>query len=228
MDQRPGWNPPPAPGSPELSSTEVVSSRPRRSRIGTGAAVAAVAIGALGIAGTAYAATASNSPAPTPNGTQGYDNRVPDGPGGMMGGQPGGPGGMMGDRDGDRGHGRGGMGFGMGLGQALHGSGVVAKQGGGYQTVDMQRGVVTAVSSDSITVKSEDGFSATYAVTAETLVNAQKDGIASVKVGDEVGVMAVENAGSKDAVQIMDRTQMKANHDKYAPAAPSPKPSQTA
>lgn len=216
MDQRPGWNPPPAQDSPGLSAPETVSSGPRRSRIGTGIAIAAVTIGALGIAGTAYAANASNSPSPAPSDSQGYGPRAGQ-PGGMMGGQPGGM-----KRDGDGRHGRG---MGLGLGQALHGSGVVAKEGGGYQTVDVQRGVVTAVSADSITVKSEDGFTATYVVTADTLVNAQKDGIASVKVGDEVGVHAVENAGKKDAVQIRDRTQMKANHDKYAPANPSATPS---
>ena len=120
-------------------------------------------------------------------------------------------------------HGRGGMGFGMGMG--IHGSFVTPKQGGGYQTVDMQRGTVTAVSKDSITVKSVDGFTATYVVTADTMVNAKRDGIASIEVGDEVGVMGVENAGKTTAVQIVDRTQIKDSKQKYAPAKPSAAPS---
>ena len=239
MDQqdRPGWNPPPAQDAPLLSAPETVGSATppgaRRSRIGTGVAVAAIAIGALGIAGTAYAANASDSPAPTPSGS--YGNRQGNGtaPNGTMPGAPNGQGGMMPGRgDGDGRHGRGGMGFGMGMG--IHGSFVTPKQGGGYQTVDMQRGTVTAVSKDSITVKSVDGFTATYVVTADTVVNAKRDGIASVKVGDEVGVMGIENAGKTTAVQIVDRTQLKDSKQKWAPPAPngngksaSPAPSQS-
>jgi hypothetical protein len=239
MDQqdRPGWNPPAMPD--EIAGSEPTASR--RSRVGTGVAVAAVAIGALGIAGTAYAASASTSPSPSPS-TPGYGGRA-DGqngmapPGGMPGyggpanGMPGrGPGGP-GDGDGD--HGMRGPGLGMGAG-AIHGSFVTPKQGGGYQTVDTQRGKVTAVSSTSISVKSEDGFTATYVVTADTLVNAKRDGIASIKVGDEVGVVGLENAGSTTAVQIVDRTQMGAGWKKLAPqrpgggAAPAPSPTSTA
>ncbi|HET7901716.1 MAG TPA: hypothetical protein VFL59_11060, partial [Candidatus Nanopelagicales bacterium] len=201
QQDRPGGNPPQAQDPVALSPTETVASSPRRSRIGTGVAVAAIAIGALGIAGTAYAANASNSPSPSaPSGSYGNESPGNGMPGpGMMPGSGTAPsgapqGGMRGD--GDRGH--GGMGFGMGMG--IHGSFVTPKPGGGYQTVDMQRGKVTAVSKDSITVKSEDGFSATYDVTADTIVNAQRDGIASVKVGDEVGVMGIENAGTSTAV----------------------------
>ena len=215
MDQqdRPGWNPPPAQDAPMLSAPETVASPTapgaRRSRLGTGVAVAAIAIGAVGIAGTAYAANASNSPSPSS------------------------PSGSYGNGDGGRGH---GMGPGMGMGMGIHGSFVTPKQGGGYQTVDMQRGTVTAVSKDSITVKSEDGFSATYVVTADTMVNAKRDGIASVKVGDQVGVMGIENAGKTTAVQIVDRTQLKDSRQKWAPpsgngngkASPAPSQSGTA
>ncbi len=236
MDQqdRPGWSPPAV--SDEIAGPEPTTSR--RSRVGTGVAVAAVAIGALGIAGTAYAASASTSPSPSPS-TPGYGGHSngqsgtnPNGgmPGyggpanGMPGRGPGGPG------DGD--HGMRGPGMGMGLGMgAIHGSFVTPKQGGGYQTVDTQRGKVTAVSSTSISVKSEDGFTATYVVTADTLVNAKRDGIASIKVGDEVGVVGLENAGSTTAVQIVDRTQMGAGWKKFAPQRPgggaTPTPSST-
>ena len=234
QQDRPGWNPPPAQDAPTLSAPETVASAaaPRRSRIGTGVAVAAIAIGALGIAGTAYAANAANSPSPSaPSGSygNGYGNGQRQGgsaPNGMMPGAAGQ--GMPGRGDGGRGH---GMGLGMGMG--IHGSFVTPKQGGGYQTVDTQRGAVTAVSKDSITVKSEDGFSATYVVTADTMVNAKRDGIASVKVGDQVGVMGIESAGKTNAVQIVDLTQMKDSRQKWAPPAPngngkaSPAPSQS-
>jgi hypothetical protein len=126
-----------------------------------------------------------------------------------MGGQGGG---MMG-----RGGGGGLGGIGMGLGGAIHGTAVTPKQGGGYQTVDGQRGIVTDVSSTSITVKSDDGFIKTYVVTADTLVNAKRDGIASVKQGDKVGVIAVEAAGAVNAVQIIDQTQIKDGWQKWMP-----------
>lgn len=245
QQDRPGWNPPPAQDAPMLSAPETVASATppglRRSRIGTGVAVAAIAIGAVGIAGTAYAANASNSPSPNaPSGS--YSNRNGTSPSGTAP-SAGAPNGMMpgangqgmpgrGDGDGGRGHGMGpGMGFGMGMG--IHGSFVTKKQGGGYQTVDTQRGAVTAVSKDSITVKSEDGFSATYVVTADTMVNAKRDGIASVKVGDQVGVLGIESAGKTNAVQIIDLTQLKDSKQKWAPPAPngngkaSPAPSQS-
>jgi hypothetical protein len=238
QQDRPGWNPPPAQDAPLLSAPETVGSPAapgaRRSRIGTGVAVAAIAIGALGIAGTAYAANAANSPspsAPSGQGYGGYGNRG-TAPGTAPNGQAAPNGGTMPGR-GDGGHGRGGMGLGMGMGMGIHGSFVTEKQGGGYQTVDAQRGTVTAVSKDSITVKSADGFTATYVVTADTLVNAKRDGIASVKVGDEVGVMGIENAGKTTAVQIVDRTQIKDSRQKWAPPAPngngkaSPAPSQS-
>jgi hypothetical protein len=120
----------------------------------------------------------------------------------------------------------GGMGM-RGAGMGIHGSFVAPKQGGGYQTIHTQRGVVTDVSTTSITVKSEDGYSKKYAVTADTVVNAKRDGIGSIKVDDEVMIIGVENGDSVDAVQIMDRTQIKDGMGRLAPPAP-PAPAPTA
>ena len=213
---RPGWNPPEPPSSEPTSPVSpdvVASSGPRRSRIGTGIAVAAIAIGAVGVAGTAYAS--SSSPSPAPDGQPRYGATGPSGATGPQGARPGMPGGGFGhDRDGRRGGpgmGMGGPGMGglgMGLGMPLHGSYVTAKQGGGYQTVDVQQGTVTGVSATSITVKSADGFSQTYVVKPDTKVHADKDGIGSIKAGDEVGVVAVQNGSAHEAVQIIDRTQL--------------------
>jgi hypothetical protein len=52
----------------------------------------------------------------------------------------------------------------------LHGESVVKKGDGGFETRLTQQGVIEAVSSASITVKSEDGFSQTYAVNAGTKI----------------------------------------------------------
>lgn len=54
--------------------------------------------------------------------------------------------------------------------QALHGEGVVKNADGTFQTVLEQRGTVESVSDSAITVKSEDGFSQTYTVNADTRI----------------------------------------------------------
>jgi hypothetical protein len=55
--------------------------------------------------------------------------------------------------------------------QHLHGESVVKKADGTFQTILEQRGTVEAVSDTSITVKSEDGYSQTYTVNADTKVH---------------------------------------------------------
>ena len=96
----------------------------------------------------------------------------------------------------------GGFGFGGPFG-AVHGQFVVPKSGG-YQTVDIQRGSVTAVSATSITVKSADGFTKTYQVVSSTNVDAQRGGIGSVKTGHQVSVTATVSGGTATAVSVLD------------------------
>ena len=97
-----------------------------------------------------------------------------------------------------------GLGFPGGMFGAVHGQVTLAKPGGGYQTMDMQRGKVTAVSTNSITVRSSDGFTASYAVAASTVVDAQRDGIGSVKVGNQVVVLATVSGSKATATSITD------------------------
>ena len=94
-------------------------------------------------------------------------------------------------------------------GGAIHGQLTVPKSGGGYQTVDVQSGTVSSVSPTSITVKSADGFTATYAVTSSTEVNAESAGIGSVKSGDTVFVMATTSGSSATASDVTDITSIK-------------------
>lgn len=169
--------------------------RPRRSFILAGAAVvallggAAVAVGASGSATPANAAVASVSQAPWPSGSHhgsGYS-------GGMAG-----------------------FGVGPGGGPSLqHGQIVLGKTGGGFQTVDIQSGAVTAVSTSSITVKSADGFTHSYAITGSTNVDAQRDGIGSVKVGDQAFVIAAVSGRTSTAAKIIDTTQLKQSHQQF-------------
>ena len=211
---RPGWNPPELPRLEPTTAAapDVIAAGPRRSRIGRGVAIAAIGIGALGVAGTAYATNSTPAPTPSPSASVPPGYAAPGGAGAQ---------GMPGRPDGERpmggwgGH--GGAGLGMGRGMGIHGSFVVPKQGGGYQTVDGQVGTVTGVSSTSITVRSADGFTQSYTVDATTMVNAQRDGIAAVKAGDEVGVVAIESGSGRTAVQIVDRTQLRAAHQRLAP-----------
>ncbi len=107
--------------------------------------------------------------------------------------------------------------FGLGMlgGGVVHGQVTVPKSGGGYQTLDIQDGTVTAVSSSSITVKSADGFTASYAVTSSTLVNAESAGIGSVKKGDTVFVAATVSGSTATAAHIVDITAIKAGRASF-------------
>jgi hypothetical protein len=145
------------------------------------------------VAGGVAWATTSADPTPSPSASPSAGTPSPNQKGGPD--EKGGPGKAFG-----HGNGR------FGLGGALHGEFVVPKEGGGYQTVATQRGQVTAVSKDSITVKSEDGFSRTYSITEDTLVNAARDGIDDVKNGNTVNVFAIVANGKATAASINDGT----------------------
>ena len=166
----------------------------RRPYILAGVAVAAL----LGGAGAALAAT--NSPAPSASPSAALATPAPSS--GPSGPQPGPPG-----------YHRFGGGFGFGgLFGALHGQLVVAKPGGGYQTVDVQTGQVTAVSTTSITLKSTDGFTKSYVVTSSTLVDAQRDGIGSVKIGNQATMLATVSGSIATATSINDLTLLQQGH----------------
>ncbi|WBB78623.1 hypothetical protein O7606_20770 [Micromonospora sp. WMMD882] len=85
---------------------------------------------------------------------------------------------------------------------ALHGEAVVRAKDGGTRTVVVQRGEVTAIDGDSVTVKSTDGFTQTWSFgddlrVVERRATVQPDG---VKVGAKVGV-----AGAKDGDTVVAR-----------------------
>lgn len=111
----------------------------------------------------------------------------------------------------------GGFGFRFGI----HGEFTTRAPGGGYQTIATQVGEVTAVSSSSLTVKSEDGFSRTYAVDDNTLVNAGNEGIGDVQKGDQVRVVALVSDGKASAVDVRDLTQVGRLRDRWLPPRPS-------
>lgn len=90
------------------------------------------------------------------------------------------------------------------LGRALHGE--VTLSGPKHRVVDFQRGEVEKVSNTSITVRSKDGFTATYVVDDKTKVHEKKQPgtIATVKTGDRVRVVATKNGATLTANRIGD------------------------
>jgi hypothetical protein len=126
------------------------------------------------------------------------------------------------------GHGRSGFGFGPGAfgpgpfghkfgGGAIHGEFTTKAPDGGFRTQATQLGEVTTVSPSSITVKSEDGFSRTYAVNEDTLVNAGRDGVGSVKTGDQVQISALVEGDTARAVHVFDTTNVKRLRERWWP-----------
>lgn len=166
---------------------------PVRTRlIAAAAVVAGLAAGATGVAlaDNTPTSTASPTPSASPSAGEKGDGARPARP--------------KGDRPGRHGPGK------FGARGALHGEFVVPDGSGGFRTMVVQRGEVTAVSKTEITVVSEDKFSTTYAVTADTLVNAARDGIATIKKGATVHVAATKNGDKATAVHIGDRSARKA------------------
>ncbi len=79
--------------------------------------------------------------------------------------------------------------------RAEHGE-VVLHGKAGDRTVDFQRGVVTAASPTSVTVRSTDGFTQTYAFTPTSKVRKEKakSQASAVAVNDRVGLVAAKGA----------------------------------
>jgi hypothetical protein len=154
---------------------------------------------ALGGAGLAFAATSSTSspPSSTPTTAPAGQPRF-GGPGGFKAFA--GPGGLRAF---------GGLG---GVGGVVHGQVTVRNKNGGYQTVDVQTGKASPVGSSSITVTSPDGYTHTYVVSSTTVVDAQRDGIASIASGDQVSVVATTVSGKDTATNIVDITKVGASH----------------
>jgi hypothetical protein len=89
-----------------------------------------------------------------------------------------------------------------------HGELVLEGRNGTAVTMDVQRGQVTAVSATSISLRSADGYTATYAVGADTRVrlSGTPKTIGDVKVGDTVGVLATRNGETMTATHVTARS----------------------
>ena len=178
------------PFSPRPSTKRPSSTRPVL--IVAGVAIAAV----LGGTGAASAATVSGAP-----------GNAGSGPGSVLQGSAA-VGGLQSPSP--------GMGApGRGWAMPVHGQIVLAKPGGGYQTVDFQNGSVTKVDSTSITLKSADGFTQSYPINGSTIVSAGRTGIGSVASGNSAVVIATVSGHTATAVRIIDLTMLKASHQMF-------------
>lgn len=92
------------------------------------------------------------------------------------------------------------------LKRGLHGEWVVKGKDGKPTTLVSVRGQVTAVSGTSVTVKAEDGYTATFVANGDTKVKgADVDSMADVKVGAKGAVVGVKNGDTLTARAVLVR-----------------------
>ncbi len=93
----------------------------------------------------------------------------------------------------------------MGFGRPLHSDAVVEKDDK-FVSIQQQRGEVTALDESSITVKSEDGFEATYRIDSSTKFRKPGEGAEAdkgqIKVGDKVMVAGTKDGDTVTAMMI--------------------------
>lgn len=104
-------------------------------------------------------------------------------------------------RDEHHGHGRrGGL-----LARVVHGEATVNTDHG-YQVVDIQRGIVGSSKSGQLTVRSADGFTATYVVNNSTKISKKRktSDISQVAANDRVTILATKTGSTRTATRIGD------------------------
>jgi hypothetical protein len=176
------------------SSGEPANSETRRGsrtllRVALAAAVAGVVLSATVAVG--FAAAGNGSPTPTVTASTNDDDSSWGPPWRM--GRGFGPSSLTGRNPGSL----------WDIRKVLHAEVVVQKEGG-TQTVLIQRGVASDVSSSSITLKSSDGFTKTYHVTSQTRVNGDQGAADSIDNGSEVVVFAEQKGNGATATAVLD------------------------
>jgi hypothetical protein len=92
------------------------------------------------------------------------------------------------------------------IARGLHGEWVVKGKDGKPVTLVTIRGQVTAAGPTSVTVKAEDGFTATFAATADTKVRgADAKSMADVKVGVKSVIVGVKSGNTTTARTVLVR-----------------------
>ena len=150
------------------------------------AGVVAGAAGGVVISQLGVATASSPSPSPVPDRGLHRPGFAPDG----------GPLGMLGMLGGP---------FGAG-GRVLHGEATVAKPSGGTTVLRFQNGTISAVSGSTMTVKSTDGYTATYTVdkTSRITLNGSDGTLSKLKKNDQVRVVGIQSGTSTVAKMVLD------------------------
>ena len=91
------------------------------------------------------------------------------------------------------------------IGRGMHGEWVVKGKDGKPVTLVTVRGTVTAVGSSSVTVKAEDGFTATFAANSDTKVRGGADSLGEVKAGAKGAVVGVKSGNTTTARTVLVR-----------------------
>ena len=123
-----------------------------------------------------------------------------------------------------------GGGFGIDRGDVLHSSATVKTPDGSTKVIVTQSGTITDVADSSITVKSSDGFVASYTVDKNTRISLNgTDGTASsLKKGDTVHVSGTKSGSTTHASAVMDGMPpggyMLFRHDRRTPPKPQASP----
>jgi hypothetical protein len=220
-----------APAQPQPEEHRMSRARTITVTVGSLAAGAILATGITGIASAANGTTSPEASTGTSQTAPGHQQR-----GGPDGGPAGGPAG--GRHEGPRGAMLGGP-----RGEALHAEAVVKAADGTISTVSQIQGTVTAVAASAITVKAEDGFTATYVVNDTTEVRTglppqrpdlqgatgtqakptapAAGSISDVKVGDVARVEGTVSGSTSTATEVHSMTaaqkaqldQQRAQHD---------------
>lgn len=144
------------------------------------AIVAAATLGAGAFTGASLALADDDSSTSNPGSSQSARGES---------GSKGGGHGMRGPREGAPGH-------------MLHSEGVIEDADGNFVTVRMQTGEVTAISATSISVKSADGYTSTYAINDATEQERDRTADTQAKVGDTVHVRATVDGSTATADDI--------------------------
>ncbi|MCT2586771.1 hypothetical protein [Actinophytocola gossypii] len=164
-------------------------------RIGLGVAVAGVvSVGAFGIAAAASNEQPSTEPAPSEQAPDEEHDGPPWAGHGDWGGG-GGPFGLFAAFDD------------LNVEDISHAEIVLVREGGGSTTMLVQKGTVTSADGSSVAVRSADGYTATYAVDAETKVNGDEK-IDSVTKDEQVLVVAPEGGENPTADIVLDLTDL--------------------
>lgn len=93
-----------------------------------------------------------------------------------------------------------------GGGKLLHGEATVGKPGGGTNVLRFQNGTISAINGSTMTVKSTDGFSATYTVdkTSRITLNGTDGTLSKLTKDDQVRVLAMQSGSSNVAKMVLD------------------------